>query len=83
MLEKQSIQHYPDTTTTTMEQQKSNGADGSWGRSTGKNEKYSDPRLFHTLIRGSEIDTLGGGHRYIMYIHSEMAYILRRQREAA
>ena len=34
--------------TTMMEQQKSNGADGTWGRSTGKNEKYSDPRPFHT-----------------------------------
>ena len=37
-----------------MEQQKSNRADGTWGRSTGKNEKYSD--LF---IRGSGIDTFG------------------------
>ena len=34
--------------TTMMEQQKSSGADGTWGRSTGKNEKYSDPRPFHT-----------------------------------
>ena len=34
--------------TTMMEQQKSNGADGTWGSSTGKNEKYSDPRPFHT-----------------------------------
>ena len=48
MLEKQSIQHYPETTTTMMEQQKSNRADGTWGRSTGMNEKYSDPRPFHT-----------------------------------
>ena len=39
-----------------MEQQKSNGADGTWGRSTEKNEKYSDPRTFHS---GSEIDTFG------------------------
>ena len=39
-----------------MEQQKSNRADGTWGRSTGKNEKYSDPDLF---IRGSQIDTFG------------------------
>ena len=35
-----------------MEQQKRNRADGTWGRSTEKNEKYSDPR-------GSEIDTFG------------------------
>ena len=48
MLEKQSIQHYPERTTTMMEQQKSNRADGTWGRSTEKNEKYSDPRPFHT-----------------------------------
>ena len=34
--------------TTMMEKQKSNAADGTWGRSTGKNEKYSDPRPFHT-----------------------------------
>ena len=34
--------------TTMMEQQKSNGADGTWGSSTGMNEKYSDPRPFHT-----------------------------------
>ena len=47
MLEKQYIQHYSETTTTMMEQQKSNRADGTWGRSTGKNEKYSDPRPFH------------------------------------
>ena len=46
MLEKQFIQHYPETTTTMIEQQKSNRADGTWGRSTGKNEKYSDPRPF-------------------------------------
>ena len=37
-----------------MKQQKSNRADGTWGRSTGKNEKYSDPRPFHT---GFEITT--------------------------
>ena len=42
MLEQQSLQHYPEKTTTMMEQ-KSKGADGTWGRSTGKNEKYSDP----------------------------------------
>ena len=47
-LEKQSIQHYPETTTTMMKQQKSNRADGTWGRSTGMNEKYSDPWPFHT-----------------------------------
>ena len=34
--------------TTMIEQQKSNGADGTWGSSTGKNEKYSDLRPFHT-----------------------------------
>ena len=33
-----------------MEQQKSNRADGTWGRSTEKNEKYSDPRRFHTRL---------------------------------
>ena len=42
--------------TTMMEQQKSNGADGTWGRSTGNSGKYSYPHLF---IRGSEIDTFG------------------------
>ena len=73
-MQKQSIQHYPERTTTMMEQQKSHRADGAWGRSTGKNEKYSDPR---------ELTHLGGGHRKIVYRHSEMAYIHRRQREAA
>ena len=34
-----------------MEQQKSNRADGTWGRSTEKNEKYSDPRPFHTRFK--------------------------------
>ena len=38
---------YSETTTTMMEQQKSNRADGTWGRSTWKNEKYSNPRPFH------------------------------------
>ena len=48
MLEKQSIQLYPETMTTIMEQQERYRADGTWERSTGKNEKYSDPRPFHT-----------------------------------
>ena len=42
--------------TTMMEQQKSNGADGTWGRSTGKNENTPIHVLF---IRGSQIDTFG------------------------
>ena len=41
--------------TTMMEQQKSNGADGTWGRSTGKNEKYSDLRPFHTRFANCHI----------------------------
>ena len=38
-----------------MEQQKSNRADGTWGRSTEKNEKYSDPRPFHTRFGNRHI----------------------------
>ena len=43
-------------TKTMMEQQKSNGADGTWGRSTGKNGNTPIHALF---IHGSEIDTFG------------------------
>ena len=52
--------------TTMMEQQKSNGADGTWGKSTGKNEKYSDPCSYgHAKLctdtarwRGCTVDSL-------------------------
>ena len=64
-----------------MEQQKSNRADGTWGRSTGKNEKILRSTSFSYAVR--KLTHLGGGHRKIVYRHSEMAYIHRRQPEAA
>ena len=77
----ESIKHYSETTKTMMEQQKSNRADGAWGRSTGKNEKILRSTTFSYAVQ--KCTHLGGGHRKIVYRHSEMAYINRRRREAA
>ena len=51
------------------------------GKVNRKNEKILRSTSFSYAVR--KLTHLGGGHHKIVYRHSEMAYIHRRQREAA